>query len=45
MAVKKAIKQEKYWWKTNAKRHPYIAFIKSSSDYLNDDVVLDVSLY
>ena len=26
-------------------RHPYIEFMKSTSDYLNDDAVLDVSLY
>ena len=30
---------------TNTRRHPYIGFMKSSSDYLNDDVVLHVSLY
>ena len=27
------------------KETSYVAFIKSSSDYLNNDVVLDVSLY
>ena len=30
---------------TNTRRHPYITFIKSNSDYLNDDVVLDVSYF
>ena len=30
---------------SDTRRHPYIAFMKSSSEYLNDDVVLDVSLY
>ena len=29
----------------NEKENIYISFMKSSSDYLNDDVVLDVSLY
>ena len=29
----------------NTRRHPYTTFMKSSIDYMNDDVLLDVSLY
>ena len=44
MAVAKSTKTRVVVMETITRRHPYITFIKSSSDDINDDVVSDVSL-